>query len=64
VIIKYRGWNIERNLKPIPCRLYDYDLWHDDYDGATDGDDDRYDFSESEDSAKKLIDDYYLEINQ
>lgn len=31
------GWHIEKNMKPIPDRNYDYDFWHDDYDGADGG---------------------------
>ena len=31
------GWHIEKNMKPIPDRRHDYDFWHDDYDGADDG---------------------------
>lgn len=26
------GWNIEKNIKPIPDRRHDYDFWHDDLD--------------------------------
>lgn len=28
------GWHIEYNPKPIPCRDFDWDFWHDDYDGT------------------------------
>jgi hypothetical protein len=31
------GWHIEKNVKPIPDRRFDYDFWHDDYDGADGG---------------------------
>ena len=31
------GWHIERNMKPIPDRRFDWDYWHDDYDGADGG---------------------------
>lgn len=27
------GWNISYNPKPIPNRSFDYDFYHDDYDG-------------------------------
>lgn len=27
------GWNISHNPKPIPDRRFDYDFWHDNYDG-------------------------------
>ena len=28
-----KGWHIERNMKPIPDRRFDFDFWHDDHDG-------------------------------
>tara|TARA_R110000851_G_scaffold2989_1_gene12104 strand:- start:11 stop:406 length:396 start_codon:yes stop_codon:yes gene_type:complete len=31
------GWKISLNPKPIPLRDFDYDFWHDDYDGADGG---------------------------
>jgi hypothetical protein len=31
------GWSIEYNPKPIPDRRFDYDYWHDDYDGSDGG---------------------------
>lgn len=31
------GWSIEYNPKPIPDRRFDYDFWHEDYDGADGG---------------------------
>jgi hypothetical protein len=31
------GWHIEHNPKPIPDRRFDYDFWHDNYDGVEDG---------------------------
>ena len=31
------GWNIVLNVKHIPDRRHDFDFWHDDYDGAEDG---------------------------
>lgn len=27
------GWNVVKNVKPIPVRTIDYDFWHDDHDG-------------------------------
>lgn len=33
----YPGWHVEYNQKPMPDRRHDYDYWHDDYDGAPDG---------------------------
>lgn len=34
---EYRGWHIDKNIKPITDRQHDYDFWHDDYDGADGG---------------------------
>ncbi len=31
------GWNIEYYPKPIPDFRFDYDFYHDDYDGADGG---------------------------
>lgn len=31
------GWHIEKNIKPIPDRHFDWDFWHDDYDGSDGG---------------------------
>lgn len=31
------GWKIEKNVKPIPSRLHDFDFWHENYDGADGG---------------------------
>ena len=31
------GWHIEKNIKPIPLRQFDYNFWHEDYDGADGG---------------------------
>ena len=33
----FPGWHIRYNPKPMPDRRYDYDYWHDDYDGVIDG---------------------------
>lgn len=30
-------WCIRREPKPIPSRKFDYDFWHEDYDGPEDG---------------------------
>lgn len=27
------GWRIEKNVKPIPIRDFDFDFWHEEYDG-------------------------------
>jgi hypothetical protein len=31
------SWHIEKNPKPIADRRFDFDFWHDDYDGADGG---------------------------
>lgn len=31
------GWHIEKNVKPIPDRQFDWDYWHENCDGAEDG---------------------------
>ncbi len=35
--MKYRGYTITHNPKPIPTREHDYDYVHDEYDGPEDG---------------------------
>ena len=35
-MIKYKGWTITFNQKPIPDRRWDYDAVHDEYDGTND----------------------------
>lgn len=30
---EYKGWHIEYRPKPIPSQAFDWDYWHDDYDG-------------------------------
>jgi len=30
-------WSIEKNPKPIPDRRFDFDFWHEDYDGSDGG---------------------------
>lgn len=40
----YRGkalWHIQYSPKPIPTDKFDWDFWHDDYDGAPDAKDHR-----------------------
>ena len=31
--MKIGNWTVEHNPKPVPRRLHDYDVTHDDYDG-------------------------------
>ena len=54
MIKKIGDWNIQYNPKPIPDRRFDYDFWHDDYDGA-DGNDVRYGNAKSEADAMEKI---------
>ena len=54
------GWNIVYNPKPIPDRRFDYDFWHDDYDGA-DGGNGLAGNAESEGDAMKQIADIEYE---
>jgi hypothetical protein len=30
-------WHLRMDPKPIPIRSFDWDFWHDDYDGPEDG---------------------------
>lgn len=30
---KHPGWHIEKNIKPIPTDNFNYDFYHDNYDG-------------------------------
>lgn len=32
----YKGYHIQYDPKPIPTRNFDYDFWHEDYDGPED----------------------------
>ena len=31
------GWHIVYSPKPIPIKSFDWDFWHDNYDGADEG---------------------------
>lgn len=31
--VKYKGWTIQKNIKPIPDRSFDFDFWHENHDG-------------------------------
>jgi len=43
----YGPWHIEHDPPPIPVRSCDWQFWHDDYDGAPDGNDRRCGFAGS-----------------
>lgn len=53
--MKYRGYIITHNPKPIPLRAHDYDYVHDEYDGP---DDDRCGSEASVEECKAAIDAY------
>lgn len=57
-MMEYKNWTIIYNPKPIPTKIYDYDVVHEDYDGSSDSGDTRYFTTESIDSAKLLIDNW------
>jgi hypothetical protein len=59
--IYYKGWDIRYNSKPIPTNIYDYDVLHEDYDGSSDSNDNRFFTTESIESAKLLIDEWIEE---
>ncbi len=53
---RYHSYTIRHNPKPIPLRDHDFDFWHDDYDGAPDGNDPRCGTAESVEACKTAID--------
>lgn len=59
--MKYRNWEITRNPKPVPDFRFDWDVTHEDYDGAEDSGDLRSFYAESVEEAKLGIDDYEAE---
>jgi len=52
----YRGYHIYHDPPPIPIRTHDWQWYHDDYDGAPDGNDHRCGSSGSLEAAKADID--------
>ena len=60
---EHKNWIIEHNPKPIPDRRYDYDAYHEDYDGAPDSGDSRSFCCPSIKEAKAEIDDWIQENN-
>lgn len=60
--VYYKGWGIKYNPKPIPTNIYDFDVVHEDYDGAPDANDNRFFATESIESAKLLIDSWDAEL--
>lgn len=59
--ITYRGYHIRHDPPPIPVRCADWQWWHDDYDGAPDGNDNRCGHSASLEQAKADIDEMISE---
>jgi len=54
--IRYGNWHIQYDPPPIPVRHWDWQFWHDDYDGAPDSNDNRSGAAASLDAAKAEID--------
>ncbi|HEY9219508.1 MAG TPA: hypothetical protein VIO94_15785 [Phenylobacterium sp.] len=59
----YRGWWIDYDPPPIPTRNCDWQFWHDDFDGAPDGNDNRCGSAASLEDAKAEID-LWIEENE
>ena len=57
----YRGYHIRFDPPPIPVRSCDWSWHHDDFDGAPDGNDNRYGHSASLEEAKAAIDEQISE---
>lgn len=57
----YRNFHISYSPPPIPYRSADWHYWHDDFDGAPDGNDNRYGSCASEQACRDEIDEWYLE---
>lgn len=55
-MIKYKGYILVQNPKPIPIRSMDWDFYHEDYDGAIDSCDYRCGTGSNLDDCKQLID--------
>ena len=55
-MIKYKGYCITYDPKPIPIRFADYEFVHEDYDGAIDAFDYRRGNGASVDECKDFID--------
>lgn len=60
----YRNWNIEYNPKPIPDFNHDWDLFHEDFDGAPDSGDTRSLTAASSAEAIAMIDEYISEYGE
>lgn len=59
--MKYKNWLIEHNPKPGPLFNQDWDLYHEDFDGAPDSGDTRSLTAASSAEAIELIDEYISE---
>ena len=60
-MIEYKGWHIKYNPKSIPVTSHDFDVVHQDYDGAEDAHDDRSFTCADLVEACELIDEYITE---
>lgn len=60
-MLKYKGWFIQHNPKPIPIRAHDWDAFAEDYDGAPDAEDGRSLTCSSLAEAKAEIDNWISE---
>lgn len=63
---KYRGYHVSYDPKPIPDRRFDWDFWHEDFDGGLDEPggtctDHRHGNAESADAAREKIDEIISE---
>ena len=52
----YGDWHIHYDPPPIPSRDCDWHFYHDDFDGAEDGGDNRYGHARSLEECKQEID--------
>ena len=59
--MKYKGYTITHNPKPIPVRSHDYDFVHEDYDGYGDP---RCGTAASVEAAKEEIDEIELDAEE
>jgi hypothetical protein len=57
----YRGWSINFDFPPIPCREFDWSATHPDYDGADDANDNRVVHGRTRDDVMAEIDAWYEE---
>ena len=61
MVEKYRGYEIDYWMKPIPIRCMDFGFAHEDFDGAEDSGDNRYGYAGSLEEAREMIDEQIAE---